>query len=177
VCRYSAELERVPQLHNLMQYLWSPWRMSYIQEHRKTAECVFCQAYEHADDPESLVIYTGLKTFVILNRFPYTSGHLMVVPVQHVSSLDDLDDETRTEIMELTNQSLLTLRQVYQPEGFNLGMNIGEAAGAGITEHIHQHIVPRWGGDTNFMSSLGNTRVLPEMLADTYHRVRAAWPG
>ena len=158
-----------------MNYLWSPWRMSYIQERKNDPGCVFCRALANPEDPQSLVIGLGLRSYVILNRFPYTSGHLMVVPNQHESSLVSLDPATRSEVFELTNRCLEVLQTVYQPEGFNLGMNIGEAAGAGIIEHVHLHVVPRWGGDTNFMSSLGNTRVLPETLEESYRRVRAAW--
>lgn len=158
-----------------MNYLWSPWRMSYIENHSKEEQCVFCAALASEDDPKNLIVTRGERAFVILNRYPYTSGHLMVVPFQHCSSLEQLDSQTRADIMELTNQATLVLRTVYNPQGFNLGMNIGEAAGAGIAEHIHLHIVPRWGGDTNFMSSLADTRVLPEALEDTYHRVQSAW--
>ncbi|MFN2197527.1 MAG: HIT family protein [Anaerolineales bacterium] len=150
--------------------------MQYILEHNRQAECVFCQAVEHPDEPESLVVHCGELNYVILNRFPYTSGHLMVIPTVHVATIEALDDATRAEMMALTNTAMIILRQIYTPEGFNLGMNIGEAAGAGITEHVHMHIVPRWGGDTNFMSSLGNTRVLPETLDETYRKVRTAWP-
>ena len=112
---------------------------------------------------------------MILNRYPYTSGHLMAVPYEHLPSLDLLDAETRAEMMELTNKAIQVLRKIYTPQGFNIGINIGAAAGAGIAEHVHMHIVPRWGGDTNFMSSLANTRVLPESLEETYTRVRQEW--
>lgn len=149
--------------------------MSYITDRKKEPGCVFCRALQNPDDPQSLVIGLGSHSYVILNRFPYTSGHLMVVPNQHESTLVALDAKTRTEMFELTNRCLVVLQEIYQPEGFNLGMNIGEAAGAGIAEHVHLHVVPRWGGDTNFMSSLGNTRVLPESLEDSYQRVQAAW--
>ena len=132
-------------------------------------------ALEQPDGPENLIVARGALAFVILNRYPYTSGHLMVVPMQHCSSLDELDAQTRAEMMELSNRSVLILQAVYHPQGFNLGMNIGEVAGAGIADHVHMHIVPRWGGDTNFMSSLADTRVLPESLDDTYRRVRQDW--
>jgi ATP adenylyltransferase len=158
-----------------MNYLWSPWRMKYISEHRKVTGCVFCWALEQTDSVENLVVARGQAAFVILNRFPYTSGHLMIVPCEHQPSLELLAPATRAEIMELAAQALAVLQGVYHPQGFNLGMNIGESAGAGIAEHVHLHIVPRWGGDTNFMSSLANTRVLPEALEDTFARVREAW--
>lgn len=158
-----------------MNYLWSPWRMSYIENHLKVDNCVFCIAASRPDDEENLVIFRGRRVFIILNRYPYTSGHLMAVPFEHCSDLGGLDPETRAEMMELVHRATLVLQAVYHPQGFNLGMNIGEAAGAGIAEHIHFHVVPRWGGDTNFMSSLADTRVLPEALEETFRRVREAW--
>ena len=158
-----------------MKFLWSPWRMTYILDNQHSADCVFCTALEQLDGPGNLIVARGQRAFVILNRYPYTSGHLMVVPMEHCASLVELDPETRAEIMELSNRATLILQSVYQPQGFNLGMNIGEVAGAGIADHVHMHIVPRWGGDTNFMSSLADTRVLPESLAETYQRVRHTW--
>jgi ATP adenylyltransferase len=151
--------------------------MTYIQEHKHEAGCVFCAAAAQIESPDNLVVARGQRAFIILNRYPYTSGHLMAVPYQHQPSLELLDPETRSELMELTSQALDVLRSVYRPQGFNIGVNIGEAAGAGITEHVHMHVVPRWGGDTNFMSTLSETRVLPESLEDTYQRVREAWIG
>ncbi len=149
--------------------------MTYIENNQNPAECVFCTALEQSDGPENLIVARGHRSFVILNRFPYTSGHLMVVPREHRASLGELDAPTRAEIMELSNQAIEILQAVYHPQGFNLGMNIGVVAGAGIADHVHMHIVPRWEGDTNFMSSLAETRVLPESLADTYQRVRQSW--
>lgn len=158
-----------------MDYLWCPWRMEYIQSEKHKEVCVFCQEMSRPDGPENLIVYRGLRAFVILNRYPYTTGHLMIVPYDHQSSLELLHAETRAEIMELTAQSMAILRTVYRPQGFNIGVNIGAAAGAGVLDHIHLHIVPRWGGDTNFMSSLAGTRVLPETLQDTYTRIHDAW--
>lgn len=158
-----------------MKFIWSPWRMEYIQSDKNEEGCVFCLEMARPDGPENLIVYRGKRAFLILNRFPYTSGHLMVVPFQHTSILMALDKETQAEMMELTNMSIRVLGEVYSPQGYNVGINIGEAAGAGITEHIHMHIVPRWFGDTNFMSSLGNTRVLPETLEETYKRVKEVW--
>lgn len=158
-----------------MKHLWSPWRMTYIQSHKQEEECAFCTELARPDSPENLIVFRGRRAFVILNRYPYTSGHLMTVPYKHYSSLDALDVETRTEMMELANQAIQVLQGVYHPSGFNLGINLGEAAGAGITEHVHMHVVARWPGDTNFMSSLAETRILPEALEDTYRRVRAEW--
>jgi len=158
-----------------MKHMWSPWRMEYIQGDKKQSGCVFCNTFSQADGPDNQVVFRGKNAFVMLNRYPYTSGHLMVVPVEHVSVIKSLSKETRSEIMELTNQAMQILDIIYRPDGFNLGMNIGKAAGAGIAEHIHFHIVPRWDGDTNFMSSVGEVRVLPEGLIDTYQRIANVW--
>lgn len=133
---------------------------------------MFCIAQAKADSAENLIAYRGVLAYVILNRYPYTSGHLMVVPFAHQPNLEKLDAATRAEMMELTSLCMTVLRKVYNPQAFNMGANIGEAAGAGVKEHVHIHIVPRWKGDTNFMSSLGETRVLPEALEDTYQRVK-----
>jgi ATP adenylyltransferase len=148
--------------------------MTYIQANR-VESCVFCTEPTQPDSPLNGIVQRGERAFVIINRYPYTSGHLMIVPYDHQPSLELLDSATRAEMMELTAQAIRVLREVYLPQGFNVGVNIGEPAGAGITEHVHLHIVPRWTGDTNFMSSLGQTRVLPELLEDTYRRVCSAW--
>jgi ATP adenylyltransferase len=149
--------------------------MTYIEKNNKEEICVFCEAQSMPDGPQNLVVFRGRRVFVIINRFPYTSGHLMVVPNLHTPTLDGLNPGIRAEMMELATRGMQVLEVVYHPQGFNLGMNIGEPAGAGITDHVHLHLVPRWTGDTNFMSSLGETRVLPEMLEETYRRVREAW--
>jgi ATP adenylyltransferase len=158
-----------------MKRLWAPWRMNFVQSHKPGSGCVFCRILKQDTDQKNLVILRTPLAFVILNRYPYTSGHLMVVPNLHLPSLEDLDKETRSGMMELSAHAIVVLRKVYQPEAFNFGANIGAAAGAGIAGHVHLHIVPRWGGDTNFMSTLGETRVLPEELEQTYHRISAAW--
>ncbi len=147
--------------------------MKYIQMHND--ECVFCSVQKQSPDRESLVIDRGLRAFVILNRFPYTSGHVMVVANLHRPSLEDLDMETRTEMIELTTKCMRVIRNIYRPDGFNLGANIGEAAGAGVAGHVHIHIVPRWGGDTNFMGTVAETRVLPEALEETFLKISSEW--
>ena len=142
----------------------------------KTDEgCIFCNGLKQSDGPDNLIVFRGLNAFVMLNRFPYTSGHLMVVPYEHQPSLDLLPTGSRSDIMDLAARALQVLEELYSPQGFNLGMNIGNAAGAGILEHVHLHVVPRWIGDTNFMSSVSQTRVLPELLEETYRRAREAW--
>jgi len=158
-----------------MKYLWSPWRMKYIQANKKENDCVFCKIQKMPDNKENLIVFRGEAAYVVMNRYPYTSGHILVIPYIHKPNLEVLDAETRAEMMELVTRSMRILRSVYHPQGFNMGANIGEAAGAGIAPHVHLHIVPRWSGDTNFMSSLGETRVLPEALEETYHRVKEAW--
>ncbi len=158
-----------------MNHLWSPWRMTYIQNSDKEKECIFCRAQETEDGLENLIVHRGQYTYVILNRFPYTSGHLMVVPFEHISEFDKLPMDTVTEMLSHITFCTKLLRNEYNTQGFNIGANIGSAAGAGIPQHFHFHIVPRWEGDTNFLSSIGDTRLLPEALEDTYHRVKKAW--
>jgi ATP adenylyltransferase len=157
----------------MMKHIWAPWRMKYIQKQNKG--CVFCDVQRQPDGPNSLIVYRDEKAFVILNRYPYTSGHIMVVANVHLPSLEDLDPGTRADMIELATKGMRILREVYQPQAFNLGANIGEAAGAGVAGHVHIHIVPRWGGDTNFMGAIAETRVLPEGLEDTYARIHNAW--
>jgi ATP adenylyltransferase len=158
-----------------MKQIWSPWRMDYISSGNDEAECVFCEAFKMEEPSQSLIAYRSEKAFVILNRYPYTSGHIMVVPNVHLASIEDLDAETRAEIIELAVHATSVLRTLYQPDGFNWGINIGKAAGAGVADHTHLHIVPRWGGDTNFMTTVGNSRVLPEALEETLARIMEAW--
>ena len=149
--------------------------MKFVQSQETNAICVFCRVQTQTTDQENLIVFRGQKAFVVLNRYPYTSGHLLVVANAHQPSIEDLDVESRSEMMELVARSMHVIRKVYQPDAFNLGANIGEAAGAGIAGHIHLHVVPRWGGDTNFMSALAETRVLPEELNETYRRICTAW--
>lgn len=158
-----------------MKRVWSPWRMKYVTKQLETPGCLFCSVLRQNDDAETLIVYRGKYAYAILNRYPYTSGHLMVVPVVHASSLTELDTPTRLELFDLLARAEDALRKVYSPEGFNIGANLGEAAGAGIPGHLHFHIVPRWCGDTNFMSVVGETRVLPEELTESFRRIQEAW--
>jgi len=160
-----------------MQHLWSPWRMKYIRSNRNTKGCVFCQALKDDDDRKHLVVHRGDYAFVILNKFPYTSGHIMVVPNRHIRSFELMETETCAEVMVLIRHSIKAIDAVYQPDGYNMGANLGTTAGAGIADHIHFHLVPRWEGDTNYMTAIGETRVLPEDLCETYERLRGAWPA
>ena len=158
-----------------MKRIFTPWRMKYINSEKKENGCIFCDVIEQNDDSGNLIVHRGNKTFVILNRYPYTSGHLMVIPYQHSENLSDLDIETRTEMMELVNKASEVVKEVYKPEGFNIGINMGSAAGAGIADHIHIHVVPRWIGDTNFIPVVGDTRLIPEDLDITYKRIKSEW--
>ena len=160
-----------------MDRLWSPWRYEYIAASSsadpKSSVCVFCvlQA-ETGRDEENFVLHRASHNFIVLNIYPYTSGHLLIVPYDHVGDLDAVSKETSDELMDLTKRSQTALREAYKPTGFNIGMNLGHSAGAGIVDHIHIHILPRWHGDTNFMSTVGDTRVLPEDLPTTYRKLR-----
>jgi len=152
-----------------MKVLWAPWRMEYIVSN-KEKECIFCVRAVAKNDRDNLVLYRGATVFVMMNKYPYNNGHLMVVPYAHQSSLAGLDENTRLELMNTTQKGIEALG-IFRPEAFNIGINIGKVAGAGIEEHIHIHIVPRWGGDTNFMAVTGETRVIPEHILDTYDKL------
>jgi len=157
-----------------MDYLWTPWRYRYVADESKDDRCIFCDALAANDDEKFLIVFRGKKNFIILNRFPYTSGHVMVVPHAHVGELSGADSETAGEMMILAQRVQVALQKAYRPQGYNLGMNLGRAAGAGVTKHIHLHVLPRWTGDGNFMTVVGETRVEPEDLATTYDRLRKA---
>jgi len=159
-----------------MDHLWSPWRMKYIRGKSKTKGCVFCAAVKKSAEDKNLVVARGKHAYVILNKFPYTSGHIMVVPYAHIDTFEKMETKTSTEVMFLLRQSIKTIDKVYQPDGYNMGSNLGSVAGAGITDHIHFHLVPRWQGDTNYMTAIGGTRVLPEDLHETCEKLKAAWP-
>jgi ATP adenylyltransferase len=157
-----------------MDYLWTPWRYRYLVTAGRDDRCVFCDAVAAGDDVAMLIVLRGKKNFVILNRFPYTSGHVMIVPYAHEATLTAVDSETLNEMMALAQRVQSALEELYHPEGYNLGLNIGRAAGAGIAGHLHLHVLPRWIGDTNFTTTIAETRVLPEELADTYTRLQRA---
>jgi ATP adenylyltransferase len=161
----------------LMDYLWTPWRYAYItsagKSEGKPDGCIFCELPK-LPDAEAKIVYRGKHCYVVLNNFPYTSGHVMVVPFAHMDELHKLPEAAAHEMMALSQKMENVLRQVYTPDGINLGMNIGRAAGAGIAGHVHMHVLPRWVGDTNFMTVTGESRVLPEALEETYERIRRA---
>jgi ATP adenylyltransferase len=159
------------------QRIWAPWRLKYVKDASKDkeSECIFCAALDAGDDEANLIIKRGEHCFVILNKFPYTNGHLMVAPYEHVAQLQELDEETVAEIMTLAQHGMNALEASYAPHGYNVGFNQGRVAGAGVEHHIHMHVVPRWGGDTNFMPVLGDTRVMNQTLEDSYETVKGAW--
>jgi ATP adenylyltransferase len=154
--------------------LWAPWRLDYIKG-PKPDECIFCTKPEAGDDRASYIVHRGEHCFAILNAFPYNNGHLMVSPYRHVPSIEELDADALLELMTMAQSGIAALREAYGPEGFNLGINQGKVAGAGVEHHIHLHVVPRWGADTNFMPVIANTRVLPQSLDDSYDTVTRAW--
>ena len=160
-----------------MERLWAPWRLEYVQHADEQDGCFLCRASEGSDDEGQLVVRRGERAFVLLNKFPYASGHLLVAPYRHGLNFSDLDDEEAIEVHRLGAQGLEALRGVYAPEGFNLGWNIGRIAGAGIPDHGHLHVVPRWAGDTNFMPVLGDVKVLPEHLLQSRRKLAEAWPA
>ncbi len=157
-----------------MDYLWTPWRYAYVSSTERIGGCVFCDAPKENDDAKTYIVHRAQHCFVILNAYPYTPGHVMIVPYEHLDELQKLPTEAANEMMTLSQRIETVLRELYRPDGINLGMNIGKAAGAGIAGHIHMHVLPRWVADANFMSVVGETRVLPETLEVTWARMRAA---
>ncbi len=155
-----------------MDRLWSPWRMEYMSTAGKAEGCIFCEHLAQEDDAKAHILHRGPTCFVILNAFPYNTGHLMIAPLRHAADVSDLSPEERAELFDLTCRSVEVIRDAMKPEGFNTGMNLGTAGGAGVPGHVHMHVVPRWGGDTNFMSVVGDTKVLPELLGDTAAKLR-----
>jgi ATP adenylyltransferase len=157
-----------------MDYLWTPWRYAYVTGAEKTSACIFCELPKLGDDARARIVYRAKYCFIVLNTFPYTPGHVMVVPFAHLDELQKLPAEAAHELMELSQRVERVLRQLYKPDGINLGMNVGKAAGAGVAGHIHMHVLPRWVADSNFMSVVGETRILPETLEMTYERIKGA---
>ncbi|NIM04005.1 HIT domain-containing protein [bacterium] len=155
-----------------MKILWAPWRIKYILG--KKERCIFCDKLRENKDKENYVLLRGKNGFVMLNTFPYNNGHLMVAPYRHVPDLEGLEKDVLAELMGLVKTSTQILKRALKPEGFNIGINLGKVAGAGVEGHIHIHIVPRWGGDTSFISTVGDTKIIPESLDDTYKKLLAA---
>jgi ATP adenylyltransferase len=158
-----------------MDYLWTPWRYQYLIGTAIPGECFFCAAAAAKTDEEHFVVHRARWNFVILNRYPYTSGHVMIAPYEHVGTLDSLAEDAAAEMMLLARRTERHLRAVYRPEGLNLGLNIGKCAGAGVVGHVHLHALPRWTGDSNFMTTIGETRVLPEDLPTTWRKLADAF--
>jgi ATP adenylyltransferase len=155
-----------------MDYLWTPWRYQYISNIKNTQSCVFCIDSSSDQDEKNFVVFRGQLNFVILNIFPYTCGHLMVAPYQHTSNFQECPSEQLSEMLSLAQRCQFAVEQIYRPDGFNLGMNLGRCAGAGVEHHLHLHVVPRWIGDSNFMTIVGETRVLPEALETTFLKLK-----
>jgi len=158
-----------------LKHIWTPWRMPYVTGHTKREGCVFCQmvAQDVQYDPENYILHRGRRVFAVLNLYPYNNGHLMVLPYDHLASPEQLAAETQADMMYLVSYFVDIMRRAMSPAGFNVGINLGRAAGAGIVDHVHIHVVPRWNGDTNFMPVISETRVIPEMLDDTYRNLRS----
>jgi ATP adenylyltransferase len=159
-----------------VERLWAPWRLEYIESADDATGCIFCAALV-GDDEEALVVHRGTRALALLNKFPYASGHFMVAPARHVGDFGEIDHPEVLEIHRLASTGMGALAQVYSPQAFNLGWNLGRVAGAGIVDHVHLHVVPRWAGDTNFMPVLADVKVLPEYLRDTRRKLAAAWPA
>lgn len=154
-----------------MKRIWAPWRIEYVQM-EKAEGCILCDKPRQNSDAQNYILYRGDKNFIIMNTYPYNPGHLMIAPYRHIASLEELTDEEHHQHFEIVSRSIKILRQVFNPDGFNIGINIGKVAGAGIDEHFHTHIVPRWQGDTSFMPVLSEARVIPEALAETYKKLK-----
>jgi ATP adenylyltransferase len=161
-----------------MDYLWSPWRFRYVSQANTTGACIFCEkaGAEPSRDRENLLLYRARSNFILLNLYPYTTGHSMVIPYAHIASLEEVEPATLAEMMELARRLLGALRDCYHPEGYNLGINLGKCAGAGVADHLHLHLLPRWAGDSSFMTAIGETRILPEDLFTTYDKLAPYFP-
>ncbi len=154
-----------------MKALWAPWRMEYILSDQRRGPCIFCPGHDRSQDEARLILHLGSLTMVMMNRFPYINGHLLVAPVSHVPDLESLSQEETLDLLGTVGRAIGILKRVMKPEGFNIGLNLGKVAGAGMAEHIHFHIVPRWNGDTNFMAVFAEVRVIPEHIKETYRRL------
>lgn len=154
----------------MKKILWAPWRMEYILS-EKPKDCIFCLGEDKGEDRKRLVLYRSSRSFVIMNRYPYNNGHIMIAPLKHLADIGDLDEETAQDMFQLLQKSIAIIRSCMNPDGFNIGINIGKVGGAGIEEHLHIHVVPRWNGDTNFMPVIGDIRVMPEYLEDSYNKL------
>ncbi len=157
-----------------MNVIWAPWRMEYILSD-KEQHCIFCELPKQERDRDNLILYRSVHSFVIMNRYPYNNGHILVVPYRHVSALEGLDDAVLLDFMKVTRHSVASIRKAFMPDGFNIGINIGRIAGAGMEEHVHLHMVPRWAGDTSFMTVFDEVRVIPEHIMSTYDKLFAAF--
>ena len=157
-----------------MNVIWAPWRMEYILS-GKEQHCIFCELPKQERDRDNLILYRSVHSFVIMNRYPYNNGHILVVPYRHVSALEGLDDAVLLDFMKVTRHSVASIRKAFMPDGFNIGINIGRIAGAGMEEHVHLHMVPRWAGDTSFMTVFDEVRVIPEHIMSTYDKLFAAF--
>lgn len=151
--------------------LWAPWRMGYVLAENKADGCIFCPGADRSTDEERLILYVGARTMIVMNRFPYNNGHLLVAPIKHVSSLERLNQDETLDLLLMVRKSIEILKQVMKPDGFNVGLNLGQVAGAGMENHMHFHIVPRWKGDTNFMTVIEDVRVIPEHLKATHGKL------
>ena len=156
-----------------MKTLWAPWRMEYILSEKKQGNCILCPGNDRSQDEERLILHVGSLSMAIMNRYPYNNGHLLVSPIRHVSSLDQLSNEESLDLLQMVRESIDVLKKIMNPEGFNVGLNLGLVAGAGIEDHLHFHVVPRWNGDTNCMTVLGEVRVIPEHIKETHKKLRA----
>jgi len=155
-----------------MKILWAPWRMKYIRSCSKDSECFLCRALSEDKDEENLILLRGEKSFIIMNRYPYNNGHLMIAPKRHVGDLLQLNDGELIEMIKMIKLAVKALKSEYNPDGFNIGLNLGRAAGAGLEDHLHMHIIPRWVGDTNFMPLISETKTIPELLTESYSRLK-----
>ena len=155
-----------------MKVIWAPWRMEYILSEEKGESCIFCTGDDRAKDEERLILYVGSLSMVMMNRYPYNNGHLLVAPIRHVKELEALSHEETLDILLMVRKSIHILKKTMNPEGFNVGLNLGRVAGAGMEEHMHFHVVPRWNGDNNYMTVVGEVRVIPEHIIETYGRLR-----